>query len=155
VSALEARVRELEDILEIEQLKATYCYSVDDGDLDALMARFCEDAVWDGGPIGRFEGSAAIRAFLAGLPEQLGFWLHLVMNPDIRVDGDRATARWYLIEPCSGKGRRGDRAIWGAGTYDERYVRRDGEWKFAEITLRPVFWTPFEEGWVERRSLFS
>ncbi len=155
MSALETRVRELEDILEIEQLKATYCYAVDDGELDGLMERFTADAVWDGGPIGRFEGRETIRAFLAGLPEQLSFWLHLVMNPEIRVNGDRATACWYLIEPCSGRGRQGERAIWGAGTYDERYARVDGVWMFEEITLRPVVWTPYDAGWVEHRSLFA
>lgn len=147
---LERRVQRLEDVEAIQQLKASYCYLVDDGEIDALMERFTDDAVWDGGPIGRFEGRDAIAKFLQGLPSQLSFYLHLVMNPEIEVRGDEAVGRWYLVEPCTAKGA--ERAIWGAGCYQERYVRVDGEWKFREVVLMPVFWTPYDEGWAKRRS---
>ncbi len=151
--SLEERILRLEDIEAIKQLKATYCFCVDDGEIDALMERFTDDAVWDGGPMGRFEGREAIRAFLRALPEQLSFALHWVMNPHISVDGDVATGRWYLVEPCTTAGS--GRAIWGAGRYEERYVRRDGEWKFQKVKLTPIFWTPYDEGWGKRRSVLE
>ncbi len=155
MDTVEARIQRLEDVERIGQLKAQYCYCVDDGRIDELMERFTDDAVWDGGPMGRFEGREAIRAFLVGLPQQLSFYLHWVTNPQIEVDGDDATGTWYLIEPCTARGRRGERAIWGAGRYEERYVREEGVWKFRELRLTPVFWTPFDQGWAERRSVFD
>ena len=150
---LESAVQRLEDIEAIVQLKADYCFQVDDGEIDKLMERFTQDAVWDGGPMGRFEGREAIRAFLKALPEQLSFAMHLVMNPRIEVSGDSATGTWYLVEPCTAAGA--ERAIWGAGRYEERYVRDHGQWRFREIVLVPVFWTPYDRGWAERRSVLE
>ena len=150
---LEQRIARLEDIEAIKQLKAEYCYRVDDGEIDALMRRFTSDAVWDGGPMGRFEGRDAIGKFLSELPSQLSFYLHWVMNPWIEVDGDRARGRWYLVEPCTAAGR--ERAIWGAGRYREEYVREANAWKFLSVELTPIFWTPFDKGWAERRSVLE
>jgi hypothetical protein len=103
--------------------------------------------------MGRFEGREAIRAFLEALPEQLSFALHWVMNPRITIDGDVATGRWYLLEPCTAAGS--ERAIWGAGRYEERYVRIGGEWKFQDVKLTPIFWTTYDEGWSVRRSVLE
>jgi ketosteroid isomerase-like protein len=150
---LRRRLQRLEDIEAIKQLKASYCYLIDDGEIDRLMERFTSDAVWDGGPMGRFEGREAIREFLKALPSQLSFALHWVLNPRIEIDGDAARGTWYLVEPCTAA--RGERAIWGAGRYEERYERVDGEWRFREVRLIPIFWTPYEEGWSRRRSVLE
>ena len=59
---LERRVRALEDIEAIKQLKYRYADACDRGyDADALADLFTEDAVWDGGLFGRYEGREAIR----------------------------------------------------------------------------------------------
>jgi uncharacterized tellurite resistance protein B-like protein len=150
---LESRVRRLEDLEAIKQLKAIYCFRIDAREIDALMERFTEDAVWDGGPMGRFEGRDAIGRFLRELPQQLSFSLHWVMNPLIEIDGDRARGRWYLVEPLTSAN--GERAILGAGRYEERYVREGRVWKFCEIHLIPLFWTPYEEGWAKRPSVLE
>ena len=151
--AFEERVRVLEDIEAIKALKASYCFLTDDGEVDRLAELFTADAVWDGGVIGRFEGRAAIREFFVDLPKLISFALHLVMNPRIEVHGDHATGQWYLVEPNTTAGR--EMAVWGAGRYDEEYVRVDGQWKFQRVVLEPVFWTPFDKGWAERRSILE
>ena len=151
--AFEERVLVLEDIEAIKALKASYCFLTDDGEVDRLAELFTADAVWDGGVIGRFEGRAAIREFFVDLPKLISFALHLVMNPRIEVHGDRATGQWYLVEPNTTAGR--EMAVWGAGRYDEEYVRVDGQWKFQRVVLEPVFWTPFDKGWAERRSILE
>ena len=47
---LEARIRRLEDIEALKQLKARYCDRCDDNyDADGIAQLFTEDAVWDGG----------------------------------------------------------------------------------------------------------
>jgi ketosteroid isomerase-like protein len=147
---LERRIKVLEDIEAIKQLKRRYCTYCDDSyDADALANLFTEDAVWDGGMRGKSEGREQIRVFFQRAPERLSFAVHMVMNPIIEVNGDTATGVWYLFQPCTFAD--GNRAVWGAARYDEEYVRVNGQWKFQNLKLTSRFWTPFDEGWVETR----
>jgi ketosteroid isomerase-like protein len=142
---LERRVRQLEDVEAIRALKARYCLAVDERDEDAWAGLFTEDAVWDGGEFGHYEGRAAIRAFFRDIPRTLSFAVHYVMNPLIQVDGDTGRGTWYLLEPCTFTD--GNRGVLGAARYDERYVRERDGWRFREVLLRSWFWTPYREGW--------
>jgi len=75
------------------------------------------------------------------------FAIHMVMNPDIEVNGDTATGSWYLFQACTYA--EDNQAIWGSGRYDEEYVRLDGVWMFKHLKLTWFFWTPFEQGWAK------
>lgn len=151
---LEARVRRLEDIEAIRLLKARYCDLCDRGyDADGLMELFTEDAVWDGGLFGRYEGTRRIRRFFEATGEIVRFAKHYVTNSVIEVDGDGATGRWYLLQTATMPSEAGDRAVWGAARYDERYRRTPGGWKFTSVALEWDFWTPHDEGWVKLRYL--
>jgi len=147
--SLEERLQVLEDVESIKKLKARYTLAVDARDTEGVVSLFTADAVWDGGSFGRYEGADAIRAFFRAVPEQLSFFVHYVSNPLIEVDGNRATGSWYLLEPCTFA--KGDRAVWGSARYDERYRRVGGDWKFEEMRLVSLFWTPYEAGWVKQR----
>jgi hypothetical protein len=74
------------------------------------------------------------------------------MNPSIEVQGDTATGRWYLLEPCTmvTAGSQ-SQAVWGTARYEEEYVKVNGEWKFKKVHLMPVFWSPFDQGWVKKQ----
>lgn len=147
---LAQRIQVLEDIEEIKRLKHRYCGLCDDQyDADALAELFTEDAVWDGQERGRNEGREAIRQFFQRAPQRLPFAIHMVMNPIIEVDGDRATGVWYLFQPCTYAD--GHRAVWGSARYDEEYVRVNGRWMFQNLRLTSHFWTPFEQGWAKTR----
>jgi ketosteroid isomerase-like protein len=149
VAELERRVRVLEDIEAIKRLKHRYADACDRGyDADALAELFAEDAVWDGGLFGRYEGREAIRAFFRGVPSDIAFAMHYMMNPIIDVDGDRATGTWYLFQTSTFA--QGNTPVWGAARYDEEYVREPDGWKFRHLKLISTFWTPYDEGWVER-----
>lgn len=150
---LAARIQRLEDVEAIKRLKARYCLYVDTGEPDKVADLFTADAVWDGGVVGRYEGREAIRAFMRDLPKFLSFALHHVMNPLIEVDGDQASGHWYLIEPCTLA--KTDQAVWGTATYQDRYRREDGAWRFAAVTLRPEFWTPYDQGWARQKSVLG
>ncbi len=144
------RLRNLEDVEEIKRLKARYCaYCDDDYDADNIARLFVEDAVWDGGSFGRYEGRDEIREFFVNAPQMLPFAVHMVMNPIIEVNGDAATGIWYLFQACTFA--EGHRAVWGSARYDEEYVRVDGAWRFKNLKLTSNFWTPFDEGWVKTK----
>lgn len=153
LQAIEQQVQTLEDIEAIRKLKARYCLAVDVRDEEGFVSLFTEDAVWDGGSIGRYEGREAIRGFFRAIPQTLAFALHYVMNPIITVQGERATGTWYLLEPCTTV--KDNQAVWGAARYEEEYVKVGGAWKFRRLQLLSSFWTPFDQGWVKKRSVLG
>jgi len=150
---LEARIRVLEDIEAIRKLKATYCDLCDAGlgdarNVEALVAHFTEDAKVDFGmgDASVFQGRDGIRIFFGQLvPGSVSFCMHMVHNPAIDVDGDRATGSWYFEAPTTNAVT--GKAQWMAGRYLEEYVREDGAWKFASIETRWYFVAPYDEGW--------
>ena len=148
--SLDARIRRLEDLESIRQLKYRYCNLCDeDYPPDALAALFTEDAVWDGGLLGRAEGRAAIRKFFAACSKTVSFAVHHVINPLIEVDGDAATGLWLLWQPIVFT--RGDRAAWLAARYHDRYRRVGGEWLFEHVRVETRALSPYEDGFAKVR----
>ena len=152
---LEARIRRLEDIEAIKQLKATYCFLCDAGldqksNRDELITHFMDDARVDFGlgPASVFEGKDGLEVFFGQVvPGAVSFCMHMVHNAIIEIDGDRATGRWYYEAPTTDSGS--DRAQWMAGTYLEEYARDDGEWKFRSIETQWKYISPYDEGWAK------
>src|ERR1700687_4448071 len=104
MKTIEERLRVLEDIEEISKLKARYAAACDDNyNADAIAALFTEDAVWDGGALGKADGRAAIRKFFSRATEFFPFATANVMNPIIEVEGAHATGQWYLLQPATMK----------------------------------------------------
>ena len=157
VAALRSRVEVTEATLEIQSLKSRYGelvdrrfvagHVVDQPTLERLAGQaaelFTEDATWDGGPgLGRVTGRRAIAERLCA--PTLDFSRHLFLTPDIRVDGDRASARWQLLSPC----RRPDgTSYWMCGYEDDDYRRVDGIWLHRSMRLTTVFMAPVGAGW--------
>jgi hypothetical protein len=156
---LAARVRALEDADAIRSLKARYAELVDAryerggpkpaAELERLAgeiaALFTEDAVWEGGALGTQTGRAAIRARMA--EPTLLFSRHYFVNPRIDVAGDRATARWELLAPCTAAD---GRPMWMAGVEDDEYARVGGVWLHTRMKLGVHFFAPHEKGWARR-----
>ena len=151
---LESRIRDLEAADEIRNLKATYAAACDDNyNPDAIAALFVEDAVWESDGLGNFEGREAIREFFRGISSYFTFALHYGLNPKIEVAGDTASARWYLLMPCTvsaSSTNNEDRAMWRAGIDDEEYIRVDGRWMFKSKKSAPIFNTTYEQGWAKQ-----
>ena len=154
---LESRIRKLEDIEEIKKLKATYCYLCDAGlgdpkNRDELISHFTKEAKVDFG-LGegsQFEGPDGLKLFFGGVvPGSVSFCIHMVHNPIIEVNGDRATGRWYYEAPTTDMAT-GD-AQWMMGTYFEEYVRENNEWKFSSIKTDWKYISPYDEGWAKNR----
>jgi ketosteroid isomerase-like protein len=143
------RLRALEDAEEIKRLKIRYAAACDNNyDADAIAELFAEDAIWDGGSLGKAVGRGKIRAFFRRAPEFFPFAIHHVMNPLIEVNGDRATGQWYLLQPATMA--KGNQAVWLAATYHDEYVRLDGKWMFQHLQVTAKFLTPYDQGWAKK-----
>jgi hypothetical protein len=100
VAALAARVRALEDQVEIMQLVAQYGPAADSGSGDAAAALWTEDGTFD--VAGHFEmrGRDAIAGMVHGEGHQgliRNGCGHVLTVPHIAVDGDGAAGRGYAL----------------------------------------------------------
>ena len=97
------RVQTLEDVEAIKKLKARYCAGADERDEEKFVGCFTEDAVWDGGNFGHFEGKAAIREFFGTIPQVLSFAIHYVRIRVLRSTETRppAIGICWSPAPCS------------------------------------------------------
>lgn len=143
--SLEQRIRALEDIQQIRNLKSTYARYCDDNyNAEKIAELFAEDAIWESDALGILRGREEIRKFFQGVSKLFTFSVHLYSNPHIEVDGDKASGRWLLFQPCIVNGR----ALWRSGIDDEQYQRVDGEWRFSRKAGANIFTCTFEDGWL-------
>jgi len=95
--ALEARLSHLEDILAIYQLLSAYGPAVDRGDAEAAAAYWLEEGLYDWGG-GIAEGAAGLKDMVASERHQSMIAAgagHVLSQPHITIEGDRATALCY------------------------------------------------------------
>jgi ketosteroid isomerase-like protein len=127
---LEARLRALEDQQAIMRRLHLYGHSLDYGERDVWLECFTGDALLEW-PHGTFVGSREIaRAFdeHSHAPETVH--KHVVVDPVIDVDGDRALVRSYFARLDE---RPGGPIIRSIGRYRDVLVRSgDGDWRFEE-----------------------
>ena len=143
---LEARVRRLEDVEAIKQLMWNYTYWLDYGEFEKMIDCFTDDAKLDVRTRGEpGEGEAALNYACQGKQALWEFYnlvrhekdrfsaSHLILNPVVTVDGDRATGIFYLLEPTAIL-----RAMWGHGRYDMEFVRVAGYSAFFNDLSNPT-----------------
>ena len=125
------RLRRLEDAEQIRQLNLAYRRHLDARDLDAYGRLFADDGEWLGGT-GYGQGPAGITAMLTERLPARGSdgptaW-HLVTEPEISLDGDRATGTvtWTWV----GRGDAGTPVMRLLGHYQDSYVRERGRWRY-------------------------
>lgn len=142
MTGLEARIRRLEDVHEIGQLRARYCQYLDDGRWDELAGLFTVDGRFVG--LSTAAGCDELRTFFADLQHgQLAAWWHFSANETVEIDGDAADGQTWLYQPCVVEGE----AHVAAGRYTDSMVRQDGRWLFAERKVTFFWWVPLAEGW--------
>ena len=154
---LSARIQRLEDIEAIKWLIVQYARGADrNNDVNILMPLFTDDAVWDAGErFGRYEGKEAIRQFLLGSSSFIGWTLHYMVSPAVKMadDGKTAQAFWYLWETANmpHPQTRETEAMWIGGTYDTMLAKENGEWKFKRVNLNIKLLSPYTEGWAKKQ----
>jgi hypothetical protein len=148
---VERRLQILEDTECIKKLKSKYCHYCDESyNADGIASLFVENGIWDGGKLfGRYESRKEIKKFFQRVSKEITFAFHAVVGPTIEIKGNNAHGTWYLLQSSTLK--KGNQAVWGAGRYDEDYVKTRGEWKFKKIKVSFFYWTPYEFGWARKR----
>lgn len=135
LAALDARVRELEDVRAIEELAVRYHALCDGGwagpshaDPDALADLWTPDGVYCINPRRpACRGRDEVRAQFVRLQTSMPWILHTFTNSDIRVDGDTATG----VFKGTAFYRREDGNHIVVGTYTGDFVRTEDGWRFA------------------------
>lgn len=134
LEALEKRITRLEDIEAIKQLKATYCDICDDDhNPDRIASVFAADGIWESPDFGKATGHAEIVTLFQGFKDMFNFSQHNLMNPIIEVNGNTATAQWYMLGPWNFT--EDGRKQWFALRYNDDYVKQNGEWVYSHLRV--------------------
>lgn len=148
-TALEQRIRRLEEIEAIRKMKAEYVLACDERRWDDAMRYFTARAVVAFGPFGKFESTVALeRFFKETMPVTIGFTVHRLCNPIIEVNGDTAKGIWYCEIPSTHIPT--NKAMLQQGTYYDEYVKEGSAWKHSRLDLVYSYITEFGEGWVKQ-----
>ena len=147
IEALEQRATEAEDYRALVNLQCGYGYYVDKGLWDQAADLFAVDGTLEIAGRGIYVGRERVRAYLKRLPEY-GYgtiFNHMQLQPVIHIDsaGRTAKARWrtfILIGWVGGEAR------WGEATYENAYVREEGEWRIASLHGVINFYVEYADG---------
>jgi hypothetical protein len=129
---IRGRLRVLEAKEEIRNLLQEYRRTLDVRDLRAYSELFAANGTWKGAS-GEATGPEAIYSMLtAALPDNppwpgATLW-HLITDPSINIDGERATAESLWMHARRGEG---DTPLLPTlGLYEDEFIVEDGHWRF-------------------------
>lgn len=146
---IEQRLQRVEDELAIGRVLVEYSATQDARDYDAYVALFAEEGEWVNGAT-VYKGRQAIRDMLVGLYGETpadfvnAESYHITSNPQIDLEGDRATARSRHLLVM--RGPEGEPTPMLAGIYDDAFIRENGEWKILRRVDTPLM--PTREEWL-------
>ncbi|HEY3614009.1 MAG TPA: nuclear transport factor 2 family protein [Gaiellales bacterium] len=129
---IDDRLRLLEAKEEIRNLLQEYRRTLDVRDLRAFSALFAANGSWAGAS-GEATGPEGIYTMLTGALSENPPWpgatlWHLITDPAIAVDGERATASSLWMHVRRGEG---DTPLLPTlGVYEDELVVEDGAWRF-------------------------
>jgi hypothetical protein len=154
---LEAKVRILQDIEDINRLQKAYGFYLEHFLTDEIMDLFADrdDLVLNGA-----EGTKDnLRKFFKNLSDlsQNPEFLHQAMQlsgiVDVSVDGQTAEGRWYSLGAVALPAGEGVRPISLNGIYTVEYVRENDKWKIKKLKFHPIILSSPTEGWVKKERI--
>lgn len=117
------------DELAIRQLTAAYSDAVIRRDRGDFAAVWAPDARWIVPGLADTIGGEAAADQVLSLTEGMEFMLQYLQGGQVWVEGDKARARWYIVE--FGRTKEGQ-GVHIAGVYQDRLVRTDAGWRFSQ-----------------------
>ena len=147
---LERRVTLIEDRTAISELRALYCFLVDQGRAPEAVDLFTDDGEFHG-PLTSYRGREAQLSHYDEHPMSGSMW-HYIFNEIIHIDGNSATGQCYCYMPCVVKGE----SYVCSCQYDDILLKQEGRWRFKSRTVTFHFFVPLKDGWAgERVQFFS
>jgi uncharacterized protein (TIGR02246 family) len=147
---IEQRLQRVEDELAIRRVLVDYSATQDAHDYAGYAALFARNGEWVNGKTVH-KGREAILKMLVDLygappPGYVNSEsFHITSNPQVNVDGDRATARSRHLLVM--RGPKGEPTPALAGRYEDEFIREDGKWKILRRVDYPVM--PTSEEWMK------
>lgn len=134
-------LQELSDRLEIQDLQAAYSHAIDTRDFDALDRVFTADAWIDytafGGPAGDL---ASTKKFLAGALAMFGGFQHMVATSQVKLAGNRATAKTICWNPMVVRKPGGEEHVFFCGLwYHDEFLRTLDGWRITKRSEERCF----------------
>jgi hypothetical protein len=130
MKTIEQRLQALEDEAAIRTLAARFADASILADYDEFTSLWAAGGIWTIHE--PFFASAAgiekIDAMVRGLRKGRGFFVQFVHSGVIKLDGDKATARWVMREASEGPG---DAYYNNYAVYEDSLVRSAEGWQFA------------------------
>ena len=126
----------LTDLDQVQQLKHRYLRTLDLKQWVEFESLFLAEATGSYAGL-RFGNREELVGYMRAnlTPDMITF--HQVHHPEIEVDGDRATARWYLHDKVFVPAF--DLAIEGAAFYEDQLVRTSEGWRFSHVGYRRTY----------------
>ena len=147
---LERRVQTLEDLEQIKRLQARFAQICDEHHYnpEMLAKLFTDDgefvATNEEGIVRRYKGIDEIRENFAGAGNRITFSVHYFIQPDIKIQGNKADGTWYLWCPATtGDGI----CVWIASIVETKYEKLNGQWLIAEWEVTTLFRSPHGKSW--------
>jgi len=124
--------------LAIRNLEAQYCDAVIRRDANAWKSTWAEDSVWEF--MGQLiEGRDNIAAFWKKAMDGFPMIIHQYFSGGIKIDGDQATCRWYILEAVSDINGESKQFF---GIYNDVCVKSEKGWLFMKRRFDLIYQGP-------------
>lgn len=149
IAALQLEVEMLEDENEVENLQRIFGFYIDKHQWTQAADLFADEATLEIGGSGVYVGKERILAYLRTHgeegPQEGRLNDHMQLQPVVHVYANgMAKGRWHHF---SQEAEFGVSHHWGAGIYENEYIKEDGVWKISKLHLFSTMRTPVDDGW--------
>lgn len=149
IDEVRGEIGRLEDRDDIENIAGIYGFYVDMSMQDDIADLFNEEGIAEILGRGVFVGIDRVRQYMHNLgpvgPQPGRMFTHMHIQPVINVadDGMTANARARLFVMFGVPGN----AQFGAGIYENEFIKEDGAWKIDYLHGYQTVYTPYQAGW--------
>lgn len=142
MSDVERRLKALEDRIELQDLAVRYFIAVDDDDYSTIETLFAPDAVFLAGGLTGGTDRSAIITFLRNARASMGVTIHTPHYSLVSVTGENSATG---VVGAHLEIAMGGHSLFGAARYQDKYVRLDGKWHFAQRDMLTIHMGPWEQ----------
>jgi hypothetical protein len=152
IASINAEAGRIDDYNQLRNLQQIYGFYYDEALWDQVVDLFADDGTVEVGAHGVYAGRESIRRYFLGLTGGRQGLQHGQLNNQgqlspvitLAADGLSAQARWRVLIQ---DGVFNQQANWGAGVYENTYIKQNGVWKIQRLQLHLRFYAPYEGGW--------